>query len=135
MEILRKKYLPKKIILFSLACAIILSCAPKVSKSTSATANSAPVPVTPAPVKDPNEALLAAAKTKFPNITGDVLTQGRGIYYGGACINCHAAKNISNWDESQWVGILDNMAIQAKLTANEKDVVWKFIIAVKLAGK
>ena len=125
----------KKLILLSFASSLIIACTPKVSKGTSATANPTPPPVAPAPAKDHNEILLAASKTRFPDITADKLNQGRAIYYGGACINCHAAKNISNWEESQWVGILDNMAVQAKLTISEKDAVWKFIVAVKLAGK
>jgi hypothetical protein len=110
---------------------------PKASKSASATAKPAPAPtpVVPAPAKDPNEILLAASKTRFPDMNADKLNQGRSIYYGGACINCHAAKNIANWEESQWVGILDNMASQAKLTISEKDAVWKFILAVKLVAK
>src|ERR1700757_5264687 len=109
----------KKIIVFSLTSVFIIACTPKVSKNASASANSTPTPVAPVPAKDPNEILLAAVKTRFPDITADKLNQGRSIYYCGACINCHAAKNISNWDENQWVGILENMAPQAKLTPNE----------------
>lgn len=96
----------------------LLSCTPKTTKSVSAK-----------PAVDPNEALIAASKARFPDITADKLNQGRSIYYGGACINCHGAKNISNWDEGQWEKILDNMAKEAKLTPSEKDAVWKFVVS------
>jgi len=83
---------------------------------------------------EPTEAQLTAGKTKFPDMTMDVLKRGRSIYYG-ACTNCHGAKNINNYTEQEFSGILDKMTPKANLTAEEKDAVWKYAIAVKLASK
>jgi len=83
---------------------------------------------------EPTEAQLTAGKIKFPDITMDILKKGHSIYYG-ACTNCHGAKNINNYTELEFSGILDKMAPKAKLTAEEKDAVWKYAIAVKLASK
>ncbi|MGZ3865174.1 MAG: c-type cytochrome [Bacteroidia bacterium] len=114
----------KHLIFVSLAGLFLATCTPKTTKSR-----------TTQPPVDPNESLIRVSKTRFPDITADKLNQGRSIYYGGACINCHGAKNISDWDEEQWSKILDNMAKEAKLTSAEKDAVWQFIIAVKLENK
>ncbi|MGZ3863585.1 MAG: c-type cytochrome [Bacteroidia bacterium] len=114
----------KHLIFIPLTGLFLTACTPKATKSPAAK-----------PVVDPNESLIRASKTRFPDITADKLNQGRSIYYGGACVNCHGAKNISNWDEEQWSKILDNMAKEAKLTPVEKDAVWKFIISVKLDTK
>jgi len=114
----------KHLILFLPVGLFLAACSPKATPSSTTKA-----------VVDPNESLIRASKDRFPDITADKLNQGRSIYYGGACVNCHAAKNISNWDEEQWSKILDNMAKQANLTQPEKDAVWKFIIAVKLEVK
>ena len=96
------------------------ACTPKGSKSTAASNST-----------EPTDASLTAAKTKFPDVTIDVLKKGHSIYYG-ACTRCHGAKNIVKRDEKEWVGILDDMAPKAKLQPEEKDAVWKYIMSVKL---
>ena len=78
--------------------------------------------------------MVTAGKTKFPDLTLDILKKGQAIY-NGACTNCHKAKSIVKRDEQEWVGILDKMSPKAKLLAEEKDAVWKYIMSVKLAAK
>jgi|SRR6185437_3183352 len=90
--------------------------------------------VTKSSTNEPTEVQLTAGKAKFPDMTMDVLKKGHSIYYG-ACTNCHGAKNVNNYTEQEFLGILDKMAPKAKLTAEEKDAVWKYAIAVKLASK
>ncbi|HXU28466.1 MAG TPA: hypothetical protein VN698_14645 [Bacteroidia bacterium] len=82
----------------------------------------------------PGDAELVAGKTKFSNLTLTELTKGYSIYHG-ACTNCHAAKNINERSEEKWVDVLNAMAPKANLSKEEKDVVWKYIMATKLAAK
>jgi mono/diheme cytochrome c family protein len=117
----------KKIILLS-GLALMIACKPK-STATKSTATAAP-----AASNEPTEAQLTAAKTKFPDATMEVLKKGHVIYYDGACIKCHGPKRIVTRDEKEWVGILDDMARKAHLSAEEKDAVWKYIMAVKLSA-
>ena len=112
----------KKIILFAFTATLILSaCSPKGSAKATA-ANTVP-----------GDVQLTAALTKFPDATLDVLKKGHSIY-NGACTNCHGAKNIVKRGETEWVKILDRMALKAKLSADEKDAVWKYIMSVKLSA-
>ena len=106
------------------AVAFLAACTPKASKSTTAS--------TPATIStEPTETSLSVAKTKYPDVTLDVLKKGHTLYYG-ACTRCHGAKNINKIDEKEWVGILDEMAPKARLLPEEKDAVWKYIMSVKL---
>ena len=115
----------KKLNLSFLGLVLILgACSPKAKKSTTATA-----PV--APAADSFEANVTAAKTKFPDVTIDVIKQGHAIYYG-ACTRCHGPKDIERRDEKEWVGIMDDMVPKAKLTPEERDATWKYIMSVKL---
>ena len=108
----------KSIILtFALAAAII-ACKPKkeVAKTESG----------------PSEKQLAAAKTRFPDVTMDQLKKGQNIF-NTSCTRCHAAKDVTPYTEKELSGILDNMAEKAELKADEKDAVWKYAMAVRLA--
>lgn len=103
-----------------------VACTPKAAKSTAG----APVP---GPANEPGEAQLAAAKTRFPGVTLSELKKGHELYYG-PCTNCHGAKGIVNRDEKEWVNILDRMAPKAHLKPDEKEAVWKYVMAVKLSA-
>jgi hypothetical protein len=104
----------------TIGVCILTMCAPK---STAAKTSSAP-----------GDVELTAGKTKFPDLTLAELTNGYSIYHG-ACTNCHGVKNITNRSEEKWVEVLNVMAKKAKLTQEEKDAVWKYIMATKLAVK
>ena len=120
----------KKITLLVLAVGLVLTACKSKSASKSKTAPAAEA----AKPADTFEANLTAAKTRFPDVTMETIKGGHSIYYG-ACTNCHGPKDINNWNEKEWVGILDEMAKKAKLTAPEKDAVWKYVMSVKLAAK
>jgi hypothetical protein len=114
----------KKVNLFTLSLVLILgACSPKAKKSTATTA---------APVTDSFEANLTAIKPKFPNATIDELKKGHTIYYTGACTRCHSPKDIERRDEKEWVEVMNKMAPKAKLTPEERDVTWKYIMSVKM---
>lgn len=115
--------------LLLLAAATLFACSPKTNKSAAST-------VAPAPAgsSEPTEAQLTAAKTRFPDVTMETLKKGQTIYYG-PCTHCHGDKGINRRDEKEWSAVLDDMAPKAKLSAEEKDAVWKYIMSVRLASK
>jgi cytochrome c2 len=106
-------------------CALLIACSPKGGKTTAATI----------PAVNPMEAQLAAAKTKYPDATTDQLKKGTLVYYGEACTRCHNAKEITNFSAEELPGIIDNMARKAKISAEEKDAVLKYVMGVRLASK
>ena len=116
----------KKIFLLTLASALFLGAC-KSKRAAKSTAAAAPE----ATAADSFDANVTAAKTKFPDVTKDIIKKGHGIYYG-ACTRCHAPKDIARRDEKEWVEVLNDMAPKAKLTPEEKDAVWKYIMSVKL---
>jgi hypothetical protein len=109
----------------ALICALLIACSPKGGKTTAVTT----------PAVDPMEAQLAAAKTKYPDATTDQLKKGTLIYYGEACTRCHGAKEITNFSAEELPGIIDNMAHKAKISAEDKDAVLKYVMGVRLAAK
>jgi hypothetical protein len=112
----------KQLFLIALTTVImIVACTSK--KSMAKTTNN-----------EPTEIQLTAAKTKFPDISLEVLKKGHGVFTG-ACTNCHGAKDIPSRSEEEWTSILERMAPKAELSADQKDQVWKYIMSVKLASK
>ncbi|HTA63624.1 MAG TPA: hypothetical protein VK835_14260 [Bacteroidia bacterium] len=118
----------KKLISFTaLYIGLVASaCSPKTNTAIAAT------PV--ATSTDVSNAQVDAAKTKYPDATIDALKQGHDVYYGGACTRCHGAKKITNFSEDELPGIIENMARKAKISAEEKDAVLKYVMGVKLAS-
>jgi cytochrome c2 len=83
---------------------------------------------------DPSEAQLTALKAKEPNATMADLQKGHSIFYG-ACTNCHGAKNVSGYSESELKNVINQMSAKAKLSDSDKDAVWKYALAVNLSSK
>jgi hypothetical protein len=81
---------------------------------------------------EPGETQLTAGKVKFPALTMEELKKGHTIFYT-SCTKCHGAKDIPSRSEEEWSGALDQMAPKADLSPEEKDAVWKYIMAVKLS--
>lgn len=79
----------------------------------------------------PGQEELAAIQARFSDASLDQLKTGHTIYSTGACVQCHKAMNIYQRSEAQWAGILADMAQRARLTAEQKDAVYKYILAVK----
>lgn len=126
--------------------AVLLAGACKSKKNTS---SSAPVASTPPPAANtnttapstvaksadgiyvPGEEELTAIQAKYKETTMAQLQEGHYLYTTGACINCHRAKNIYRYDETQWKDILEKMSDAAHLTATQKDAVSKYVFAIK----
>ncbi len=132
--------------------AIIIAACNTSKKSTTSTASSttssAPVSATTtatttAPflvmakpsngIYAPGNEELTAIQVQYKDVTLDQLTKGHAIYTEGACTNCHRAKNIYRHDVAQWKDIMDDMAQKAKISDEQKDAVYKYVLAIKAA--
>lgn len=129
----------KKTILLSAALIIISACSSS-KKSTS----TAPVPPTPPAtpvvaakpsngIYDPGNDELTAIQAQYKDVSLEKLKQGYVLYAHSACISCHEAQNIYKFDEMRWGFIMNDMAVRAKLTPEQKDAVYKYVLAIKAA--
>lgn len=102
--------------------------------TTAPTATTAIGPTLPSKSKNgvfaPGNEELIAIQAKYKDVTMQTLTDGHAIYTG-VCTNCHGAKSIYNRAEERWKGIIDDMALEAKLTEVQKDAVYKYVLAIK----
>ncbi|MBP7809367.1 MAG: hypothetical protein KA163_08745 [Bacteroidia bacterium] len=135
-----------KITILALTTIIVAAChtskkttsAPAVAITSTeavpvATVASAPVVVVkPANgVYEPGAEELTAIQAQDKAVTLDKLKQGYILYAYSACIACHPAQNIYNYDEMKWQFIMSDMAYRAKLTPDQKDAVLKYVLAIK----
>lgn len=107
---------------------------PPVTPAPEATAPSAPplIFIKPANgIYSPGEEELTALRRKDSAVTLEQLKEGYIIYAQGACIKCHEAQNIYRYNEIQWKGIVDNMALKAMMSLAHKEAVYKYILAIK----
>ena len=118
------------------AASVLAAC------STTKTTSPAPVATTPAPaakpstgIYDPGNEELLAIQTRYPATTLEQLHTGYVLYAKGACINCHEAKAIYQYNHEQWKDIVDEMAAKARMSTSEKDAVYKYVIAIKEVRK
>jgi hypothetical protein len=107
----------KKLTLLILAIFFIVACKTKRSAST--------------PAAEPNmDAQLTAVKARFPDATMEELKRGQTVY-NGPCTNCHGKKDITGYTEDQLLGIVDKMAVKAKITPEEKQALIRFAVGVR----
>lgn len=122
----------------SIFLAVLIVAACSASKKTSTSTASAPphpAPVTPVAkpasgVFSPGNEELTAIQAKYNDVTMRTLTDGYAIYTG-TCTGCHGAKSIYKRPEEAWRGIIDDMAIKAKISDVQKDAVYKYVMAIK----
>ncbi len=119
----------KKIVCFTclMAVVIVSACSPKTAPAVASTPT--------APTPDINALQLEAAKTKYPDATAEALKKGNDIYFGETCTRCHGAKKITNFSADELPGIIENMAHKARISAEEKDALLKYVMAVRLVAK
>ena len=92
-----------------------------------------PAPKPAVKLYPPDEAALAIIQKSNSNASMELLNHGFKLYTKGACINCHEARDINNFNNSQWGHIIDDMAIKANITTEEKNAVLNYIVSVKIA--
>ncbi len=135
-----------KITILALTTIIIAAChtSKKTTTSTAvATTSTEAVPVatvasTPVVVVKPANGVyepgaeeLKAIQARHSDVTLEKLKQGYVLYAYSACISCHPAQNIYNYDEFKWQMIINDMAYRAKLAPEQKDAVIKYVLAIK----
>lgn len=129
----------KKLLFLFTALIVIAACGS--SKKSTVSAPVAPAP-TSAPVVtakpgsgiyDPGSEELAAIQAQYKDVSLEKLKQGYVLYAHSACISCHEAQNIYKYDEMRWGFIMNDMAVRAKLTPEQKDAVYKYVLAIKAA--
>lgn len=81
----------------------------------------------------PNEAALTIIQKSNSNASMELLNQGYKLYTVGACIHCHEARDINDFNNLQWGHIIDDMAIKANITTEEKNAILNYIVSVKIA--
>lgn len=82
-------------------------------------------------IYEPGTEELKAIQAQHSDVTLDKLKQGYVLYAQSACISCHPAQNIYNYDEFKWNMIINDMAYRAKLAPEQKDAVLKYVLAIK----
>jgi len=92
-----------------------------------------PAPKPAVKLYPPDEAALAIIQKSNSNASMELLNHGFKLYTKGACINCHEARDINDFNNSQWGHIIDDMAIKANITTEEKNAVLNYIVSVKIA--
>jgi cytochrome c5 len=112
----------KKAILLSVMALALVYCKTKKKTETTAKAETKAEPK--------NE--LAIAQKRWPGTTTEDLAQGKQIN-DTKCTTCHGAKKIETRSEESWKHAIDAMAPKAKLTADEKDKLTRYILAYREA--
>ena len=118
---------------------IIAACnTTRRTTTTSTTTTTNDTPVNPFPFGKPADGInapgapeLTALQMRYQDVTMDKLNEGYVIYTQGACIKCHNAQSIYMLNEEKWKGILDDMALRARISDAEKDAVNKYVLAMK----
>lgn len=79
----------------------------------------------------PGMAELAAIQRRNPNVTAEHLQEGFVLYSRGACVQCHQPFNVYQFSESSWKHIIDEMAIKAQISNQEKAAIFAFVLSIK----
>lgn len=79
----------------------------------------------------PSQAELVAIQKRNPNVTLEHLQEGYILYTKGACINCHQPFNIYQFSESKWNNILEEMAVKAQISNQQKAAIFAFVLSIK----
>ncbi|HXC06639.1 MAG TPA: hypothetical protein VNZ86_17905 [Bacteroidia bacterium] len=131
-----------RLILLCSALTVLASCISYTTKSrTSSASVEAPVQtkatgsvlLTPSEngVSIPGNAELKAIQLHYKEATMDQLKEGYRIYTEDACVSCHEPKNIYDYELGEWKDIMDEMARKAKISDQQKEVVYKYVLAIK----
>jgi hypothetical protein len=129
-----------KISSIALTASIIVACG-TTKKGERATVASVPTPAVttnsilltnPANgTHAPGNEELAAIQLQYKDVTLSQLNQGHIMYTQGACVKCHGPENIYQFGETEWKSIIDRMAYKARISDTEKDIVYKYVLAMK----
>lgn len=117
--------------------SIVAFSACKSSKTTTSSNSPVPQASVNSPKKSetgiysPGNEELTAIQMQYKEVTIDKLKEGYSLYAEGACTKCHGPKNIYKRDVAEWKSIVDRMAQKAKITDEQKDAVYKYVLSIK----
>lgn len=72
---------------------------------------------------------VATAQRRFPAATLRSLEAGRRAFVDN-CSGCHSLPRPEKESPSHWTDIMDEMAVEAKLSAAEKELVLQFVVTM-----
>lgn len=135
--------MPNKIILITVITIASVSCrttkkqpavqittTPVTTPPTNTTASVFSVAKSFNGIYPPGNEELIAIQAKYKDVTHEKLNKGYQLYTQGACVGCRAF-NIYSHDEQKWKTIIDNMAVKANISEEEKDAVHKYVLSIK----
>jgi hypothetical protein len=99
---------------------------PRSTEAESAAAPAGPITL------NPGNAELKAIQTRFPDATLVTLSKGYSIY-SGVCTGCHKQKDMFVNSEEDWKHDADRMSKKAHISDEEKDALWKYVLAMRLS--
>jgi hypothetical protein len=105
----------------------------KPAKKSTATETTPPVAVAAAPttaVKPEGELQMEIANTRWPGTKAEDLKEGHTIYTT-KCNACHKTFEISRFNEYKWLHEIDDMSPKARLSAEEKLKLTKYILSYR----
>ncbi len=131
---------PYKVTFTAITSIIIVACSStkkSVTTPVSSSPSTTPSVVIPKASKPsngiyiPGTEELVAIQMQYKDVTLQQLKNGHVIYTEGACIKCHNSKNIYFYTEIVWQNIIDDMAKRAMISDEQKDAVYKYVLAIK----
>ncbi len=93
-------------------------------KSTKETSTTATV------VYAPSEVQTKMALNRWPGTSSAELVEGQKIYTN-QCTACHGNFPVEKFTEKKWLHEIDEMAPKAKLSAEEKEKLTKYLISMR----
>lgn len=81
----------------------------------------------------PNEKQMEIVEKRWPSSTAEEVKEGQNIFVT-KCTECHKAYEITKFSEKKWLHEIDDMSPKAKLTAEEKLKLTKYILSYREAN-
>lgn len=75
---------------------------------------------------------VSRAQQRWPEVNGSALAAGRASYVA-RCSGCHALHLPSEKRPEEWPGALDEMAKDAKLTPQDRELIERYLVT--MAGR
>lgn len=123
---------PTLVLILPALAAMFMYC--KSNKKSTASAETTPAPVaatTPTPAANAEADLqMQIVQTRWPGSTIEDVKEGHTIFTT-KCTTCHKAYSIPRFSEFKWLHEIDDMSPKAKLTADEKLKLTKYVLSYR----
>ena len=81
------------------------------------------------PVAGPDD--LARGSTRFPDLTGAELADGRALFVN-RCGNCHVPPDPASRTPESWPEAVHEMKVRARLDANQERLVQRYVVTMSI---